>query len=125
MSNYPVPGPTPAGWYPDPEASDVLRWWDGYRWTDDFAPRAIDPADSRNGYATASLVFGIVSIGLNILLVPSILAIGFGVAGLTKAHRMHQGRGMSIAGIVLGGVGVITMLVFIVLFSLMQVHSHQ
>lgn len=121
MSNYPAPGPISAGWYPDPEASDVLRWWDGYRWTDDFAPRAIDPADSRNGYATASLVFGIVSIGLNILLLPSILAIGFGVAGLTKAHRMHQGRGLSIAGIVLGGIGVVTTLVFIVLYSLLQV----
>lgn len=27
----------PAGWYPDPEGSE-LRWWDGQRWTERRAP---------------------------------------------------------------------------------------
>ncbi|MFB2596871.1 DUF4190 domain-containing protein [Herbiconiux sp. P17] len=103
------------GWYPDPEATDVLRWWDGYRWTDDFAPRAVDPADSRNGYATASLVFGIVSIGFNVLFLPSVLAVAFGFAGLSKARRMGMGRGLAITGIVLGAVGVMFMIALIVL----------
>lgn len=31
-SDNPAPG-----WYPDPH-SPSLRWWDGQRWTDDFAP---------------------------------------------------------------------------------------
>jgi hypothetical protein len=28
------------GWYEDPEAPDLLRWWDGTRWSDDaFRPK--------------------------------------------------------------------------------------
>ena len=115
MTYLPAAGAMPAGWYPDPEAPDVLRWWDGYRWTDDFAPRVTDPADSRNGYATASLVFGILAIGMNVLFLPSILAVAFGVAGLGKATRMGQGRTGSTLGIVLGAIGVLLTIALIAL----------
>ena len=123
MSFLPSSGAVPAGWYPDPEAADVLRWWDGYRWTDDFAPPVIDPADSRNGYATASLVFGIIAVGFNLLFLPSVLALAFGGAGLGKARRMGEGRGMAIAGLVLGVVGVVLMIVLIVIVVVVGIRS--
>lgn len=33
-----------ANWYPDPELSNTLRYWDGSQWTDHRAPVARQPA---------------------------------------------------------------------------------
>ncbi|MGG2463093.1 DUF2510 domain-containing protein [Streptomyces sp. RGM 3693] len=34
----------PQGWYQDPSGAPVLRWWDGYRWTEHTqAPRQYAP----------------------------------------------------------------------------------
>src|SRR5690625_7545737 len=30
----------PAGWYPDPQVPNQIRWWDGERWSDHVAPHA-------------------------------------------------------------------------------------
>jgi hypothetical protein len=32
-------GTAAPGWYADPSGSGALRWWDGYRWTDQLAGR--------------------------------------------------------------------------------------
>ncbi len=34
---------TPAGWYPDPERHGYQRYWDGYQWTENYAPLQAAP----------------------------------------------------------------------------------
>lgn len=34
---------TPPGWYPDPLAPDLQRYWNGASWTESTAPRAMEP----------------------------------------------------------------------------------
>lgn len=40
---YPMLAPAPAGWYPDPQGSGMLRWFDGRQWTQAFAPPGTVP----------------------------------------------------------------------------------
>lgn len=37
---------TEPGWYPDPQAAGVVRWYDGTTWTEHTAPRVADPTYS-------------------------------------------------------------------------------
>jgi len=57
----------------------------------------------------ASLVLGILSIPMCFLFLPAILAIVFGFVGLgqIKNRPGQSGRGLSIAGIILGGIGLV------------------
>jgi membrane protease YdiL (CAAX protease family) len=36
---WPPPAGAPAGWYPDPYGQPLVRYFDGYQWTPDTAPR--------------------------------------------------------------------------------------
>ena len=77
---------------------DGYHWWDGARWRPARAG-----VSATNGFAIASLVLGI----LWLLWIGSVLAVIFGHISLGQIHRTGEaGRGLAIAGLVLGYVGI-------------------
>jgi hypothetical protein len=106
---------TAAGWYLD-GGSRQNRWWDGTKWTENFQP--IATLTTSNGVAVASLVLGIFGfclmaiplfIGWFLGGIPDLLAVIFGIVGLTNAPaKLGVGRGPAITGIVLAGVSLIS-----------------
>lgn len=115
------PALPPAGWYADPEHPGRHRYWDGTRWTDyrhDPAgpPQSViyAPQTKTNGFAIASMVLGIVWLWW----FGSVLALVFGYIGKSQIDRSggrETGRGMAIAGIVLGYVGLAVLVVVVIL----------
>ena len=131
-------GQVPPGWYPDPGRPGLVRWWSGRGWTEHTAVSApaADSAslpyafDDRPGFtalnlvvpsgrsvATRSLVWGIVSLLLPVVVI-SAMAIAFGAIGVIRARTRERaghppdGRGRAIAGIVLGSVSVLELVLF-------------
>lgn len=43
INPHPMLAAAPPGWYPDPQGSGMLRWFDGYQWTQAFAPPGTVP----------------------------------------------------------------------------------
>lgn len=96
-------------------------WWlasDGkwYPPQPPVAPPAVArPATTTNGYAVASLVLSICGIVFLLPLIGSILGIVFGHLSLSQLNESEQqGRGMAIAGLVLGYLGVAATAVMII-----------
>ncbi|HEX9683477.1 MAG TPA: DUF4190 domain-containing protein [Acidimicrobiales bacterium] len=123
MSETPT---TPAGWYADPTNPGMERWWDGQEWHERFrpaegvgisgAPGVPGPAQgsSVNGLAIASMVLGIVWLWW----LGSILALIFGYIAkrrIDESQGRQTGRGMAVAGIVLGWIGVAFLVLIIVI----------
>jgi hypothetical protein len=121
----PVPASTPAaGWY---DFQGRQRWWNGQAWTDDYDPgqqraEAAQPVYATaqsNGFATAALALGITGfvlmgipiIGWLIGGVPDILAVIFGIRGISRSGRLG-GRGLvpSIVGLGLASVSLFSVL---------------
>lgn len=126
---------TPAGWYDD--GSGRQRWWNGVAWTDHFAdapppapvqtqaaapysgaPASTQPfaAQPTNGMAVTALVLGLLGFG--------IIAAIFGHIALSQITRnpAQSGRGMAIAGLVLGYLvaAVVVIWLILALFVLTQ-----
>ena len=109
----------PAGWYADPQNPGQQRYWSGTAWAAPGPPPPYAPypqyppgvpayvvrKSSTNGFAIASMVLGIVWI----YWIGSILALVFGYIGKGQIYRSggtQGGRGLAIAGIVLGWIGI-------------------
>lgn len=113
----PLP-PPPGGFAPPPAPGQPAG----------FAPPPAQPynpsiggtAQQQNGLAIASLVCGILTLVLGfccgfIGLIPGIAALVTGYLGLRKADEMGgAGKGLAIAGMVLGGIGLVISLIFAV-----------
>ena len=70
----------------------------------------IEAAGTSNGFCVASLVLGIIGLIPCTFLIPTILAIIFGIIGYNQINKSGgdgSGRGMAIAGMVTGGIGCI------------------
>ncbi|PPG02046.1 MULTISPECIES: DUF4190 domain-containing protein [unclassified Rathayibacter] len=125
----PLPAP---GWYPHPADLGSELYWDGAAWTDRSRPSSSEPAPAygtppgapeqelyaypsapssaagRNPMAIASLVLGVLSLLINPLLIPSILAIVFSAKGRAAAPLVGGGRGLATAGLVTGILGLVS-----------------
>ena len=68
----------------------------------------LEAAGTSNGFCVASLVLGIIGLPAACVILPSVLAIVFGIIGLNQVSKGGEGgggRGMAIAGIVCGAIG--------------------
>lgn len=139
------------GWYPDPTARFEMRYHNGLMWTADVATngqRFVDPLGTRpgqiapmssatvggassakNGAATASMVLGIISIGVGWLpfivvigVIAAVTALVLGIVGRRRARRSGVGAGFATAGLITGAVGCLVCVVGIV-FSVAMVRA--
>jgi ribosomal protein L40E/DNA-directed RNA polymerase subunit RPC12/RpoP len=67
----------------------------------------LEASGTSNGWCVASLVLGIIGIPASFIVIPPALAIVFGILGFNGVVRRGEGggKGMAIAGIILGSIG--------------------
>ncbi len=132
----PDPTSTPSGWFPDPLDRYDHRYFNGISWTPDVSTggqRFVDPLGTTpgnatggrrttNGAATAAVVMG--SVGVALAWIPfivlfgavlAVLALVFGIIGVKRSRTSGVGRRASIAGIVMGGLGIAASVVGVIL----------
>ncbi|MGD0378799.1 MAG: DUF4190 domain-containing protein [Acidimicrobiales bacterium] len=108
---YPPPYQLP---YPPPYQLPYQAGYQGY-----YGPVAV--GRRTNGMAIASMVLGI----LWLWWIGSILALVFGYVALGQIKQRNEGgRGMAIAGVVLGWVGIVTGVLFGILIAFAASHTN-
>ncbi|MHB1536124.1 MAG: DUF4190 domain-containing protein [Acidimicrobiales bacterium] len=107
----PPPSPGPPPWYqPGPSPAPWTQPGAGGYWSTGYPP-----PQTTNGLAIASLVLGI----LWLWWIGSILAVIFGHIALGQIRARNQsGRGLAIAGLILGWVGVASVVVVIIALAI-------
>ncbi|WP_278186859.1 Ltp family lipoprotein [Myceligenerans salitolerans] len=85
-----------------------------------YGPGSAAPAT--NGFATASLVLGIVSLVTSLLFLPAIVGVVLGFVGLNRAGRTNPpvGKGKAITGIALSAAGLLLGIGLVNLFGAMS-----
>ena len=76
----------------------------------------VEASGTSNGFCVASLVLGIIGIPACVTFIVPVLAVIFGVIGLTQISRNKGeggGKGMAIAGVVCGGIGLVLFMVWV------------
>lgn len=109
-------GPVSAGGYYAPVSGLPVPYSQPLYQTPILVTVSTPPA---SGAATASLVLGLIGILMGYCLfgIPCVLAVVFGHIGLVQTRGGEKsGRGMAVAGLVLGYICVIPMIIFTVLF---------
>jgi Protein of unknown function (DUF2510) len=130
---------TPAGWYDDPQDARFIRFWDGFQWSANVAPKVANPVGGSGSQAfdtgPSSVLHYIVPVGrswqsvvapylglcslLPVPIISQLLGIGgivLGVIALRLARTGGHGTGRAITAIVLGSIGLV--LGVIVLFNI-------
>lgn len=109
----------PAGWYPDAEKANTVRYWDGHAWTEQYAPTTPSPVVRQkfSGVAITSLVLTVVGFfAIFGSIVAGIGLTGFGllfaIAGLADTKR--RGRGYAVAGLLVGVAGVMNIIFYFI-----------
>jgi DNA-directed RNA polymerase subunit RPC12/RpoP len=70
----------------------------------------LEAAGTSNGFCVASLVLGIIGLPTSCLVIPSLLAIVFGIIGynqVAESGTESPGKGMAIAGVICGAIGAV------------------
>ena len=85
MTNTPIP--TPAGWFPAPDGSSAMWWWDGARWIEPHHETGPNPGATRalTGLAKATQVL-LISYG-----VVTLATIAVETFGISAATRFLEG----------------------------------
>jgi Domain of unknown function (DUF4190) len=123
-------GHAPGGYGQEPGGYGQAPGEYGYPPPSDYHPGYQNPSNRNNGLAISALVLAILQFLLwFFLLIPgfiaALVALILGVTALGQIRRTGEGgRGMAVTGIVLGALGVLGGIVWIIVFAVQSTNFH-